>query len=233
MELTVCFWNILFDVNQPSRVKSQSGRLPDIIKTLQIFPNNTIMGLAEVEGTNNEVIARRLGSKVNYFVEHDRPDDHIGVLSDLSLSPKAIQIDENCQAVIVEHHGVIIVAVHMTLALFDESFRKKQIRTLLSKLDPAKPTVIMGDFNSLYWQASRKLIRAAGFSSALNRTAFKRLPTAPTQPYRHILQQPLKALGRRGFTLDDIYVKDLEVTGSGIFEGESDHRGVWATVRLA
>ncbi len=35
---------------------------------------------------------------------------------------------------------------------------------------------------------------------------------------------------KRGFCPDDIYVRGVEVSDAGIFEGESDHRGVWAKI---
>lgn len=231
-ELTVCFWNILFDVYQPSLVKSQSDRLPDIIKELRRFPKNSIIGLAEVEGDNGQLIAEGLDSQTEYFVEYDRPNDYIGVVSQLKLSPRFIQIDEKCRVVVAKHGEVTIVIVHMTLAILGEALRKQQIRTLLSNLDTAGPMVIMGDFNSMAWQRSRKLLVKAGFRSALGRSIVKRLPTVPARKYRHMYPQPYKALGRYGFTLDDIYVREVQVSESGIFEGESDHLGVWAKLHL-
>jgi len=227
-ELTVCFWNILFDVYQPSLVASQAERLPAIVKSLQSFPKNTVIGLAEVEGDNGKAIAKSLGSQTQYFVEYDRPNDYIGTLSQLKLTPKAIQIDKNCRAVVVQYRGTTIAIVHITLTLFGEALRQRQIKTLLSKLDTAGPTVIMGDFNSMAWQRSRKLLVKAGFRSALSRSIVNRQPTVPSQKYRHMYPQPYKTLARFGFTFDDIYVKGVSVQDAGTFEGESDHLGVWA-----
>jgi endonuclease/exonuclease/phosphatase family metal-dependent hydrolase len=231
-EVTVAFWNILSDVNDPSLVKSQSERLPDIIKTLQKLPKRTIIGLAEVESKSSKLLARQLGSRSAYFVEHERQDNHIGVLSQEKLVAKFIKLDDKCRAVVVEYNDMTIAIVHLTLVLFNESSRKKQISTLLSHLDLTKPLIIMGDFNSMCWQGSRRLLLKAGFHPALRRTLTNRLPTAPTKKYSRILPQPLRTLAHRGFTLDDIYIKGLEAVDSGTFEGESDHRGVWARVGL-
>lgn len=230
-EFTVAFWNILFDINSPSLVKSQSERLPEITDALRGLPEDTIIGLAEVEGGNGQEIARQLQSRTRYFVAYDRPNDYIGVVSRLQLHPGLVDIDDKCRAVIAEYNGITIVVIHLTLAVFGESLRQKQVKTLLEKLNMSRPIVMMGDFNSMAWQKSRKLIKKAGFRSAFKRSIIKRMPTAPTPRYRHILPEPLKTLTRGGLSLDDIYVKDLEVLESGTFTGESDHRGVWARIR--
>jgi hypothetical protein len=231
-ELSVAFWNILSDVHIPSLVKSQAERLPNIMETLQNLPEDTIIGLAEVEGSNGKLIAQKLNSRTDYFVEHDRNDDHIGILSRSKLSPTFISVDEKCKAIFVQYEGINIIIVHMTLVLHGDSFRQKQIETLLAQIDHSLPTIIMGDFNSMSWQKSRKLLRKAGFYSALGRSITKRVPTAPTPKYLHIFEQPLRTLVKRGLSLDDIYIKGVRALDSGTFEGESDHRGVWARLRL-
>lgn len=212
---------------------SQENRLPHILKTLKKFSKDTIIGLAEVEGTRNgELIANRLGNQTKFFVEHHRPNDYIGVTSALKFKPRYIQIDKNCRAIVTEYGGVAVVTVHLTWTMFNEPQRKRQIRTLLSHLDASIPMIIMGDLNSLSWQGSRKLLKKAGFCSTLGRSLAKRLPTVPRSEYRHMYPQPHRTIGRFGLTVDDIYARGVEVLDSGTFEGESDHLGVWTKITL-
>lgn len=233
MELTVCFWNILFDDFQPSSVESQTDRLPEILNTLRQLPDDAIIGLSEVEGVKNgELLANQLGNQTGFFIEHDRPNDHIGVTSKQILNPQAIQIDDTCRAIAVEVSEITVVAVHMTWTFFNERMRRRQITSLLSQLDDSSPMVIMGDFNSMSWQSSRKLIEKAGFRSVLGRSLRRRLPTVPTREFLHMYPQPYRTLGRIGLTVDDVYIRGLDLLDSGVFKGQSDHLGVWATVKL-
>jgi hypothetical protein len=232
-EFTVCFWNILHDADRPSFIKTQSERLPDIIKLLEKLPEPKIIGLAEVEGTNRQFIVKRLGGQSDYFTVHNRVTNYIGTISQLKFSPSFIQLDKNCRAVVTKYADFTVVVVHLTFGVFIEKLHKQQIKTLLNNLDKTSPTIIMGDFNSIAWQQSRKLLIKSGFNSALSRSFLRRIPTAPSQHYRKMYPEPFKTLGLYGFTIDDIYINGLDVLNFGTLEGESDHLGVWAKLRLS
>ncbi|MGH7233889.1 MAG: endonuclease/exonuclease/phosphatase family protein [Candidatus Saccharimonadales bacterium] len=231
-ELSVCFWNILYDIEPASLIRPQSERLPYITKALDgLLPDKTFIGISESENRNGQLIAESLGYDTAYFVENGIPNAHIGLMSRLKLAPRFIQLDGNRRAVFVKYGDITIVVIHLTFGVFVERLHRQQIRTLLKNLDTNSPVVIMGDFNSQAWQRSRKLLSDAGFKSALGRTFFRWVPTAPSRSYRHFYPEPFKTLGLLGFTIDDIYVKGIEVLDSGTFEGESDHLGVWAKLR--
>lgn len=231
--ITVCFWNILSDVNTPSLVQSQSDRLVDIITLLKNLPERSIIGLAEVENTSTKQIGSYLDASTVTFRDNHRENSQIGIVSKLSLEPKFVPIGKGCRAAVVEYAGINIVFVHASLVLPGDKKRRAQIKDLIRQLDHNLPTVVMGDFNSMYWQGSRSLFKQAGFTSAFKRSMFRRHPTAPTRKYRKILPPLLRTLGRFGFTLDDAYVKGLEVIESRMFEGESDHKGLVVKVRLS
>jgi hypothetical protein len=218
-ELTVCFWNILFDALKPSLVKAQHQRISDISKVLNKLPEKTLIGLAEVEGDNGKLLAQALGGHRDFWTEHHRPNDHIGVLSGLDYSAEAISIGERCNAVVARHQNITVVVVHLPFSVTNEARRHEQVETLLDMLDLEQPTIIMGDFNNELWQKSRRLLRSKGFKSAINNAPGKRTITAPASHYRYMYPQPFAFLARYGFSADDT--------------GESDHLGVWARVSAA
>ncbi len=88
----------------------------------------------------------------------------------------------------------------------------------------------MGDFNSASWQRSRKVIEGADFTSVFQIVGERRPATVMTEKYRQRLSLGYKLATKYGFSPDDIYVKGVDVTDAGVFEGDSDHRGVWAQI---
>jgi len=111
--------------------------------------------------------------------------------------------------------------------------RRDQIGALLERMEAEKRGVIMGDPNCLWWQEPRQMIEDRGYISVFKHLQRYRPRTVPTKAYRHMLnrKERLAVAVTRGFAVDDIYVKNVDVVDADVFVGESDHAGVWATLQ--
>lgn len=134
---------------------------------------------------------------------------------------------ERRTAVVASFENIAIASVHLSWEIHKLKSRAQQISELLRELPSASGVIVMGDFNCLPWQKPRQLLIDAGFSSVIAEIAPDR-STAPTAAYQKDVFWYFRLFAKRGFSVDDIYYRGLELQSGGLFEGPSDHRGIWA-----
>jgi hypothetical protein len=237
-EFTVACWNILYDSANYFKVPSQSQRLSSIVQTLKkLEPRPDIFGLLEVEHNENdgnlgERIATEVSSGSMKWVGHKgnnkQDEEMIGVFGKGVGKVETYTITNGRTLVIASTRNISVALAHLTYNPFGEQLRCSQVEDILAILGNTQKAVLMGDFNSASWQKSRRLIEKAGFVSVFKELGIKKPSTVLSEPYRKNLSLFYKAVTKWGFTPDDIYVRKVHVIKAGVFEGSSDHRGVWA-----
>lgn len=232
--ITISFWNILFDVFRPEKIASQQERMPSILQTIAALPKSDIYGFTEIEGTDHvELLAQSVGAAGYHGMRAGRENCYIGAFAADDAAFDVIQIDENRYAIVAEVKDVRIVVLHLSFSISGETVRKLQLEQLLDWLGTdGKPVVLVGDFNSMSWQRSRRYLRRQGYSSVLKHyNDGKRVVTSPVDEFRMKWTQPYRTYGKIGFDADDIYVKGLTCVDSGTLTGSSDHKAIWATLK--
>lgn len=233
---TVAAWNILLDRThgdyvspQHERIESQAKTLADLGKTLDV------VAICEAEKTENvhngELLAKLAGYGIGRWHRHSRKGEHIGMFGAQVGETQPLDLGHKKTAVITKLGNVSIAGTHLKFQLRGQE-RSEQIGVLLEHLSAEERSVIMGDFNSLSRQTPRRLLKAAGYVSVFDALGARRPRTVPTKAYRPMLT-PVRKLGSwPGLNVDDIYIKNLEVQEAGSFVGDSDHAGVWATLKI-
>jgi hypothetical protein len=238
-ELTIATWNILYDPNnyfpdakpQISRSKNISQKLKDL------NPQPSLFGLLEVEdssefGNIGDLITREVNNSSGYWVQHSRSWEMMGFFGDAFEAADTYEIADGRKILISQIDSIAIALIHFTYGIRGEDLRFYQMNQVLNILDRFQRVVLMGDFNSASWQKSRRLAKRCNYKSVFETLGRKRSATVVTQPYRKQLPLRYRIGSVMGFAPDDIYVKNVEVKDAGIFEGDSDHRGVWATIKI-
>lgn len=233
-EIGVTVWNILYDHGDFFGVGPQIKRTGSHVRTLRELPVPLdIVGLVEVEhstedGHLGEYIAEHTVGGEGIWAEHSRPNEHIGLFGRSITQAKVHGLDGNRKMIVSNVSGIDVALVHLTFGLRGDKLRKRQTEQVIDVLANSDRTIIMGDFNSASWQKSRKLLEEAGFISVFSALGRRRPPTIVAPGYRKNLPLRYQIATRPGFSPDDIYVRGVNVLGAGVFDGDSDHRGVWA-----
>lgn len=150
--------------------------------------------------------------------------------------PEAFVLDPNHAgqaALTTTHDDITAIGSIWSFEVSQRKARLAQSAATLGKV-AGSHSVIMSDFNCLRFQKPRRMIKEFGHTSLMSELGLPRPRiTFPTQEYRHKTvrwyQQPLVG---RGYSLDDIYISPgLEMVDGGRLKGESDHYGLWVTVR--
>lgn len=239
--LRIISWNILLDKTRATKgfIKPQAERLPSQIDTLsRVFdsmPDVVAVQEAEMtqEGHSGVTLARALGFEASYWYEHNRlkrKGECIGLFGQRVEWAKPMEIGDDKTAVFTEIGSVAIVNAHLRRQLWGGE-RAQQVGGILRTLHDSEKAIVMGDFNALRFERARRLLRAEGFRSVFSELKQPRPATFPAPLYREIMLTPYQQrLLPRGISIDDIYVRGLQVIEAGTFSGESDHRGVYATL---
>ena len=231
---TIGLWNILYDTTDIYKAAAQSARLDNIAKTLQQMPvKPDLFGLIEVEhsdtrGHHGQWLADTVAGDQGYWLPNNRDGEHIGVFGSMAAQLEPIDIGDGRTAGLLRCGDVTICLVHLTFSLRGETIRSKQLARVAEAIGDGGPAIIFGDFNSAPMQRSRRLLRTHGFRSVFHGSPDSN--TVISEAYRKRLALPYRLITKVGIRADDIYVRGLNVIDSGIFVGDSDHHGVWATV---
>lgn len=235
-QFNVFAWNILFDKSHGDRVPSQAKRLASLAQTLiDLEKPLDVVAILEAEMTtkqhNGEMLAKLTENSIGEWQHHGRARECIGMFGALVGDVEFLELGHGKTAAITHLGDIAIAAMHLQRRGAEK--RCDEIGTLLEYMEGKERAVIMGDPNCLWWQKPRKMIEKQDYESAFKRP-FRHGPrTVPTKEYRNILtpKERLAVAVTRGFFVDDIYVKGLEVIDADIFIGKSDHAGVRAILQ--
>lgn len=236
-EIGVVGWNILYDNGNIWGAAPQANRLQSIVDTLSgLAVPLDVVGLVEVEdseefGHSGHQVARALSGMDGYWVANNRHSEYIGLFGAVT-EPAVRDIYDGRRMMITNAYGITFALLHTTFDPRGDIIRCRQVEQALSALEDQDRVVLLGDFNSLPVQKSRRLIHNAGFVSVFSALGRKRPSTVITEKYRKFLNPLQKLVTTWGMAPDDIYVRGVEVSAAGVFEGDSDHRGLWAMVRI-
>lgn len=234
--LNIATWNILSDKGGFFTTESQAERLGSITQTLA----NTglrldVVGLLEVEndqqpGHHGQKIAQNLAGVDGHWTRSSLRGEDLGMFGESVdiISTHRLVADRSMMVARVGEFAVGLA--HFTFDMMSDRVRSQQATQALAYMAEYDKAILMGDFNSASWQRSRKIIESEGFQSVFQVLERRRPATIMTEKYRQRLSKKLRLATKYGFSPDDIYVRGLDVNDAGVFEGDSDHRGVWAQV---
>jgi hypothetical protein len=239
-EVTIVSWNVLLDKTRTAQglVEAQSKRLSSQIQTLAELPIPLdVVLIQEAQETkqahHGETMARSLGFAAGYWHEHNtskRRGEHIGLFGAEVSNAEFFDVGHDKLAVLSMIGELAVVGIHHRNENFGP-MRADQMAAVLERLAPFEAAVIAGDTNALWFEKSRRMVRSSGFRSAFHMAGQRRPGTYPSPSYRGVMYGPLKQrLAPRLVSLDDIYVRGVDVTDADTFVGDSDHVGLWATV---
>jgi len=224
-------WNILLDLRYP-----QAKRLESLAETLQEAGEFDMVGILEAQYQNGQHLARQLSGTEGVWYEHSRikRSERIGVFGPDIHQIEPVELGYTKVAVVAKLGEVAVATVHLRRqpTRFPPTPEQiEQITALLDYLSSEERAVIMGDFNSLWFQKTRRLIEAAGYESAFHKIGKRREGTMPANGNFSEMyswrEKLMLALAGGAINLDDIYTKGVNVLGAGYFDGLSDHKGVW------
>ncbi len=234
-QITISSWNLLttYDGNA-ANTTHQTERIPAIVSSLQAIQPD-VSGVYEVMNENTESLARDLQHLYSTTTPYcdSKYDMAIQLTSKIEPSVTAV-IDypmDQRKAIAATIAGIMVIATHLSFSIPRFDWRVKQVRQLLEASKDEDRAVIMADFNCMPWQKPRKMLEAAGFTSVAKNMQPANPVTFPSPLYKPKLSFLHRLVSHRGLSIDDIYVKGLEIVDSGLIEGDSDHFGVWATVK--
>lgn len=237
--LSVATWNILYDKQGFFNTEPQAARQDSITQTLgSVGVKLDITGLLEVEnnqesGHHGQNIARVLTATNGSWTTNIGAGEDIGLFGKEVGTISVFDLAGG-RTMVVTHVGEIAVGlVHFTFDMTSDRLRRVQAKQALAHMEQYNEAILMGDFNSASWQRSRKIIETSGFQSVFQALGRRRPPTILTEKYRQRLSMKYRIATKYGFSPDDIYIKDLEVLDAGVFEGDSDHRGIWASLKVS
>ena len=234
---TVAAWNILLDKTRTRQgiIRPQHARIDSLTATLVesgVAPDVvTIMEAENAKGHGGERIARALGFEAGFWYEHNRKNEHIGMFGDRVNATEPIELGYSKLAVMTMVGEVAVVGLHLKCEHWGPK-RAEQLEQVLAYIDGHESAVVMGDLNALPLEKAPRMLRKDGFESVYKQLGQKRPTTWPAPAYREIMLTPWqRRLLRRGVSCDDIYIRNLTAVDAGSFMGDSDHAGLWATVR--
>ncbi|MEO5499175.1 MAG: hypothetical protein ABIR46_01600 [Candidatus Saccharimonadales bacterium] len=238
---TVATFNILMDKTRTEAgiIVPQAKRLPSIV---EVFSSSGIdmdvVAIQEAEQTfeasNGDNLARSLGFAASYWVEHNqlkRRDEYIGMFGNKVENPTFFDIGFYKQAVMTMVGETAVVGFHTKRQLWGTE-RELQTSVVLDRLREFDQSVLLVDTNALWFEKSRRMLKRAGFRSAFHERHYMRPSTFPTEQYRDIMLGPWQQrLLPNGLSIDDIYVRGMDVENVGVLHADTDHLGLWATVK--
>lgn len=242
-KLSVVWWNILLDKSRsgyhgddPEYIVPQLNRIPFQALTLKNLQTPLdVVGISEAHQNNGEQLARFVGQNAGNWFEHNknkRKGEHIGMFGSKVETAESLDLGDDKLAVITHVGQVAIAAVHLRNQRRG-SERAEQMKVVLEYLKDYDKAVVMGDFNALWFEKVRRMIRQQGFSSVFDAVGKDSPATFPSDAYRGVMLTSRQSkLLREGVGIDDIYVRGLNVKSACSFEGDSDHLGLHAEIVL-
>jgi endonuclease/exonuclease/phosphatase family metal-dependent hydrolase len=249
---TVVTYNILLDKTrsynrEPSDwdyVEPQSERLPSIVEAIRgLDVDLDAVAIQEAHETreqhNGKELARQLGFEASYWYEHNqsmRKGENIGVFGNLVHDAEVIELPHDKKMVkTMVRDDVVLANIHLRNELWGPK-RAEEMQVVIDALRDHKKAVIVGDTNSLFFEKSRRMLYRAGFRSGFG---IRHPVTFPTPEYRRIMlglehetdTSWQERLLRNGIMLDVVYVRNLGVKAVGRFKGDSDHFGLYASIK--
>lgn len=224
-------WNILLDARYP-----QAERLESLTETLQATGEFDMVGILEAQYQNGQYLARQLSGTEGVWYEHSRKKrgERIGVFGPDIHDIEPVELGYSKVAVVARLGEVAVATVHLRRqpTRFPPTPEQvEQITALLDYLSSEEKAIIMGDFNSLWFQKTRRSIKAVGYESAFHQIGKRRKGTLQANDNFSEMysrrERLMLALAGGAINLDDIYTKGVNVTGADYFDGVSDHKGVW------
>lgn len=207
-----------------------------------------VIGLQELqidgEHDNGETIRRELGYEFGTWQAHSRKKhgEHIGAVSNVAPDKyDHIPLDHNRHALALWFGETCVTIVHPMYS--DADRRRNQYGALMEHLADQEHSIVMGDFNEdpallfrPFGAASRHKLGSLGLRSAFVDTNGSHPVTLPSHSYGQY-RSPKTRLGYAlvggGLCLDDVYVsEDISVRNTGTIDTESDHRFVYADLRV-
>ena len=230
----VVSWNILYDKGREERgiIVPQSDRVVSQAKTLmELGIDLDVVMLQEVWGQNGDQIAALTGNEPGFWRQHNRKKEHIGTFGRRVEAADFHDIGHNKKAVVTHIGGLAVFGLHFVARPKRYFDRVEQSEMLCKIVDEEDEAVIVGDFNGLRLEAARRMLARRGFRSAFSEAGSRERMIYPTDQYRDIILTPRqqRILGRR-VSIDDILVRGVNVADAGVFIGDSDHPGGWATI---
>lgn len=230
----VVSWNILYDKGREERgiIVPQRDRVVFHAKALmELGIDLDVVMLQEVWGGNGDQIALLTGNEPGIWERHNRKNEHIGVFGQKVETADFYDIGHNKKAVVTHIGELAVFGLHFVARPKRYFERIEQATRLCEVIDQEEEAIIAGDFNGPRFEAARRMLARRGFRSAFSEAGAKERMTYPTEQYRDILWTPWqqRLLGRR-VSIDDILVRGVNVADAGIFVGDSDHMGGWATL---
>ncbi len=238
---TVATFNILMDKTRTKAglVKKQDKRLLSFVEAfttsgidLDIVAIQEAQKTKEVHG--GKELARRLGFEASYWREHNqlkRHDEYIGMFGVRVENPTFFDIGFCKQAVMTMIGETAVVGYHPKREFWGK-VRERQTGVVLDQLDEFDHSVLLVDTNALWFEKSRRMLSRAGFHSAFRESGSRRQSTFPTEEYRDIMLKPWQQkLLPNGVSIDDIYVRGMDVEAVGVLRADTDHLGLWATLK--
>lgn len=222
------------DVKHGDRVAPQHERVEANARALRELDKRLgAVVLQETEGENGTAIASKAGFDTSYWRRHSRPDEHIGMFGEDVENVSFVRLGHGKTAAVTNIGDTKVVGLHLKRTdQLNSPIRVEQMDKVLDIVGSREKAVVMGDFNGLRIETSRRNLARAGFVSVFDQLGMRRPKTFPTSKYygMHRLHEKIAML--RGLSLDDIYLRGVTPVDAGVFEGDSDHKGVWADVEL-
>lgn len=246
-EFTVAYLNMLYgDSSEYANYVPQSDRVSSVAEALQgLGVPLDVVCLSEVERLHTgeilgEHVAQSVTKRDGFWKSHARENEYIGMFGNKVDSVKFIDIGYGKQAALTTvklgDSELAVAGAHPRYGFFNTFERRDHIQIPLAHMEDT-PLVYMADWNETeQLGVARRYLKAHGLESVFDQLVGSRKVTVPTEEYRRQLPFMRKlavasTLWRRGFNVDDIYVRGLKVVDAGVFEARSDHFGVWATLR--
>lgn len=244
--------NTLYDETRTNSglILPQHKRIESLAHTITSLPlSPDVLMLQEVHVTpqhhNGEKLAELLGFEQQYWYQHNRQQEHLGVCGNNIDAVYDFEIGDNRKAVVALLGNVALINIHLRSGPKKEYLRVPQMQRIVEEADQLgfEKTIVTGDSNSLSRSPSRNVLRDAGFVSAYrtqNILPFVpgMLPsTYPTPNYRNIMLTPRQRLMfPRGFVLDVIELRGFDkndVLQAGTrATAASDHRTLFAELKV-
>lgn len=229
-------WNILYDKGREEKriIEKQSDRVPSQAKTLmELGLDLDAVLLQEVWGQNGDHIAALTGNEPGYWKQHNRKKEQIGVFGHRVEDAEFHDIGHKKKAVVARVGGLAVFGAHFVARPKRYFDRIEQGTRLCEIVDLEDEAIIAADFNGPWFEAARRKLARRGFRSAFAEAGVSERMLYPTEKYRDILLTPWQQqiLGNR-LVIDDILVRGVNVSDAGVFVGDSDHMGGWATIEL-
>ena len=232
--LNVVSWNILYDKGREESgvIERQHDRVASQAKALmELGMDLDAVVLQEVWGQNGDQIAMLTGNEPGSWEQHNRKNEHIGMFGQKIEAVDFHDLGYKKKAAVAHIGGLALFGLHLSARPKNYFKRVNQSKSLCELIDLEEEAVIAADFNGPWFEAAQRKLARRGFRSAFAEAGVSERMLYPTEKYRDIILTPRqqRILGNR-LVIDNILVRGVTVADAGVFVGDSDHMGGWATI---